>query len=81
MLGAPGDPEWFILPLLDHLPGVPEWIVTDRAYANHRCRHTCEMQEQNRLFVQAPQAPARCPDWIYTKRNIERRLSAQLEEW
>lgn len=81
MLEAPGNPEWFILPLLDHLPGVPEWIVTDRAYANHRCRHTCEMQEQNRLFVQAPRGSRALPGLDLHQTQHRRRLSAQLEEW
>ena len=70
------------LPLLDQLPGVPKWVVADRGYSS-RCfrQHIQEAGAQTAIPSKHNEAPVRCPDWIYTNRNIVERLWARLKEW
>ena len=70
------------LPLLDHLPGVPGWVVADRGYSSYRFRqHVRNAGAKPAIPSKCNEAPARCPDWIYTNRNIVERLWARLKEW
>jgi transposase len=70
------------LPLLAHLPGVPQWVVADRGYTSHRFReHIWRMGARPAIPPQRHEAPVACPDWIYTNRNRVERLWARLKEW
>ena len=70
------------LPLLERLPGVPQWVVADRGYASHRFRQqSAEAGAKPAIPSKRNQAPVRCPEWIYANRNIVERLWARLKEW
>lgn len=70
------------VPLLDQLPGVPLWVVADRGYSSHCFRqHIREAGAKPAIPSKRNEAPARCPDWIYTNRNRVERLWARLKEW
>jgi len=70
------------LPLLEQLPSVPRWVVADRGYSSHRFRqHFRDAGAKPAIPSKRNEAPARCPEWIYTNRNIVERLWARLKEW
>ena len=70
------------LPLLDHLPGVPKWVVGDRGYASHAFRqHIWERGARPAIPSKRNEAPVACPEWIYTNRHQVERLWARLKEW
>ena len=70
------------IPLLDQLPGVPNWVVGDRGYSSHGFRrHIEDVGAKPAVPSKRNEAPARCPDWIYTNRNRVERLWARLKEW
>ncbi|GJD96534.1 IS5 family transposase ISMex42 [Methylobacterium iners] len=69
------------LPLLERLPGVPQWVVADRGYASHRFRQQiAEAGAKPAIPSKRNQAPVRCLEWIYANRNIVERLWARLKE-
>ena len=70
------------IPLLDHLPGVPLWVVGDRGYSSHAFRgHIWRTGARPAIPTKRNEAAVRCPDWIYNNRNIVERLWARLKEW
>jgi transposase len=70
------------IPLLARLPGVPQWVVADRAYTSHRFReHIWSMGARPAIPPQRHKAPVACRDWIYNNRNPVERLWARLKEW
>ena len=70
------------IPLLDQLPGVPQWVVGDRGYASHRFReHIWDTGARPAIPTKRNEPPVACPDWIYNNRNIVERLWARLKEW
>ena len=70
------------VPLLDQLPGVPLWVVAGRGYSSHRFRqHIREAGAKSAIPSKRNEAPARCPDWIFTNSNRVERLWARLKEW
>ena len=69
------------IPLLDHLPGVPTWVVGDRGYTSHAFReHIWSIGARPAIPPQRHEAPVACPDWIYTNRNVVERLWPRLNE-
>jgi len=81
---APGQAHElpYAQPLLKCLPGVPRWVVADRGYSSHRFREQVrEAGAKPAIPSKCNEAPARCPDWIYTNRNIIERLWARIKEW
>jgi transposase len=70
------------VPLLEHLPGVPRWVVADRGYTSHRFRERIwDLGARPAIPLQRHEAPVACPPWIYHNRNIVERLWARLKEW
>ena len=70
------------IPLLAHLPGIPQWVVADRGYTSHRFReHIWDMGARPAIPPQRHEASVACPDWIYNNRNRVERLWARLKEW
>jgi len=70
------------VPLLDHLPGMPQWVVGDRGYTSHAvCEHVWDMSTRPAIPPQRHEAPVACLDWIYNNRNQIERLWARPEEW
>jgi transposase len=70
------------VPLLDRLPGVPQWVVADRGYASHAFReHIWERGARPAIPPKQNEAPVACPDWVYNNRNQVERLWARLKEW
>ena len=70
------------LPLLGHLPGILQWVVADRGYSSQRFRQQLrEVGATPAIPSKSNEAPERCPDWIYTNRNVVERLWARLKEW
>lgn len=62
--------------LLKRLPGVLRWVVADRGYSSHRFREQVRKAgAKPAIPSKCNEAPARCPDWIYTNRNIVERLA------
>ena len=58
------------IPLLDQLPGVPEWVVGERGYTSHHFReHIWGMGARPAIPPQRHEAPVACPEWIYNNRN------------
>ena len=67
------------VPLLEHLPSVPKWVVGDRGYTSHRFRdHIWGMGARPAIPPQRHEAPVACPSWIYANRNRVERLWARL---
>ena len=68
--------------LLDQLPDLPKWVLTDRGYSSHACReHIWNLGAR-------PAIPPKIfffnVSWtylIYTHRNQVERLWARLKEW
>ena len=70
------------IPLLNHLPGVPLWVVADRSYSSHAFREQIrQVGARPAIPTKRNEAPVRCPDWIYNNRNVVERLWARLKEW
>src|SRR3954447_16272507 len=70
------------VPLLDRLPGVPQWVVADRGQASHAFReHIWERGARPAIPSKQNEAPLACPEWIYANRNHVERLWARLKEW
>ncbi len=70
------------VPLLDRLPGVPQWVVGDRGYASPAFRqHIWERGARPAIPSKRNEAPVACPEWIYTNRHQVERLWARLKEW
>lgn len=70
------------VPLLEHLPSVPKWVVGERGYTSHRFRgHIWGMGARPAIPPQRHEAPVDCPSWIYANRNRVERLWARLKEW
>ena len=70
------------IPLLDRLPGVPQWVVGDRGYASHAFRqHIWEFGARPAIPAKRNEAAVACPEWIYNNRNQVERLWAKLKEW
>jgi transposase len=70
------------IPLLDRLPGVPQWVVADRGFSSHAFReHIWERGARPAIPSKQNEAPIACPEWIYTNRNQVERLWARLKEW
>ncbi len=69
-------------PLLERLPGVPLWVVGDRGYSSHALRERVwSMGARPAIPPKVNEAPVRCPDFIYTNRNMVERLWGRLKEW
>ncbi|ALN71887.1 hypothetical protein M673_04105 [Aureimonas sp. AU20] len=70
------------VPLLDHLPGVPKWVVADRGTTSHALRHHIwDMGARPAIPPLRHEAPVACPDSITNNRNKVERLWARLKEW
>ena len=70
------------IPLLERLPGVPQWVVADRGFSSHAFReHIRERGARPAIPSKQNQAPVACPDGIYTNRNQVERLWARMKEW
>jgi transposase len=70
------------VPLLDRLPGVPKWVVADRAHASHAFReHIWNLGARPAIPSKKNEDPVACPDWAYNNRNQVERLWARLKEW
>ena len=70
------------IPLLDRLPGVPNWVVGDRGYASHAFRQQIwERGARPAIPSRRNEAPVARPEWIYNNRNMVERLWARLKEW
>ena len=70
------------MPLLDRLPDVPFWVVTNRGITSHAFRqHIWDKGARPAILPQRHKAPVACPDWIYHNRNKVERLWARLKEW
>jgi transposase len=70
------------IPLLEHLPGVPKWVVADRGLSRHALReHVWSLGARPAIPPKQNEAPVACPDWIYANRNHVERLWARLKEW
>ena len=69
-------------PLLEHLPGVPVWVVGDRGPSSHAFRgHIWDLGARPAIPPKANEAPVACPPWIYNNRERVERLWARLKEW
>jgi transposase len=70
------------VPLLDRLPGVPQWVVADRGLSRHAFReHIWNLGARPAIPSKQNEAPVACPDWIDANRNHVERLWARLKEW
>jgi len=70
------------IPLLDCLPGVPQWGVADRGHASHAFREPVwKLGARPAIPSKQNEAPVACPEWIYANRNQVERLWARLKEW
>ncbi len=70
------------VPLLDRLPGVPQWVVGDRGYASRALpQRVWKRGARPAIPAKRNEAPVACPDWIYNNRNQVERLWARLKEW
>jgi len=70
------------VPLLERLPGIPQWVVADRGFSSHAFReHIWERGARPAIPSKQNEAPVACPEWIYTNRNQVERLWARLKEW
>ena len=70
------------VPLLDHLPRVPKWVVADRGYASYAFRqHVWDLGARPAIPPKRNEEPVACPDYIYNNRNLVERLWARLKEW
>ncbi len=83
MLGLGQDHELpHAIPLLDQLPGVPGWVVADRAYSSHAFReHIWDLGARPVIPTRRNEEALSCPSWIYTNRNQVERLWTRLKEW
>ena len=56
--------------LLDKLPGVPRWVVADRAYSSNAFReHIWNLGARPVIPTRRNEGTLSCPSWIYTNRN------------
>lgn len=70
------------VPLLEHLPDVPGWVVADRGFSSHAFReHIWSMGSRPAIPPKANEAPVACPPWIYNNRERVERLWGRLKEW
>src|SRR5215212_5825265 len=70
------------VPLLDRLPGVPQWVVADRGLSSHAFReHIWTLGARPAIPSRRNEEEVACPDWIYANRNYVERLWARLKEW
>src|SRR5215210_7217644 len=70
------------VPLLDRLPGVPQWVVADRGLSSHAFReHIWSLGARPAIPSKRNEEEVACPDWIYANRNYVERLWARLKEW
>ena len=70
------------VPLLARLPGVPVWVVADRAYSSHALReHIWNIGARPAIPPKVNEATVACPEPIYNNRNRVERLWARLKEW
>ena len=69
-------------PLLERLPGVPQWVVADRGLSSHAFReHIWNLGARPAIPTRRDEAPVACPAPIYNNRNRVERLWARLKEW
>ena len=67
------------IPLLERLPGVPQWVVADRGLSSHAFReHIWERGARPAIPAKDNEAPVACPDWIYANRNYVEMVWSQL---
>lgn len=70
------------VPLLEELPGVPQWVVADRGYSSHAFReHIWDIGAKPAIPSKRDEVQLACPEWIYNNRNVVERLWARLKEW
>ena len=70
------------IPLLERLPGVPQWLVADRGFSSHAFReHIWERGARPAIPAKHTEEPVACPDWVYNNRNQVERLCARRKEW
>lgn len=68
--------------LLDRLPRVPLWVVGDRGYSSDAFRELVRSRgARPAIPTRRNEAAAACPDYIYSNRNVVKRLWARLKEW
>ena len=61
------------VPLLERLPGVPQWGVADRGLSSHAFReHIWSLGARPAIPSKQNEAPVACPDWIYVNRTASR---------
>ena len=70
------------IPLLERLPGVPQWVVAARGLSSHAFReHIWTLGACPAIPSKRNEEEVACPDWIYVNRNHVERLWARLKEW
>src|SRR4029079_11714797 len=70
------------IPLLERLPGVPQWVVADRGLSSYAFReHIWSLGARPAIPSKRNEDAVACPDWIYANRNHVERLWARLKEW
>src|SRR5215218_6738892 len=70
------------IPLLERLPGVPQWVVADRGLSSHAFREPIwTLGARPAIPSKQNEAPVACPAWIYANRNHVERLWSRLKEW
>src|SRR5215217_2400023 len=70
------------IPLLECLPGVPQWVVADRGLSRHAFREPIWSRgARPAIPSKRNEDEVACPDWIYANRNHVERLWARLKEW
>ena len=70
------------IPLLERLPGVPQWVVADRGLSSHAFReHIWTLGARPAIPSKRNAEEVACPEWIYANRNHVERLWARLKEW
>ena len=66
------------VPLLERLPGVPQWVVADRGLSSHAFReHIWNLGARPAIPAKRNEEEVTCPDWIYANRNHVERLWAR----
>src|SRR4029078_10099184 len=70
------------IPLLERLPGVPQWVVADRGLSSHAFReHIWSLGARPAIPSKRNEDAVACPDRIYNNRNQVERRWARLKDW
>ena len=67
------------IPLLERLPGVPQWVVADRGLSSHAFReHIWSLGARPAIPSKRNEDAVACPEWIYANRNHVEMVWSQL---